>query len=508
MKIKPIGIDLGTTFSVTATINSNGNPEIILNDEGERITPSVVYFESESSLVVGTSALEQIVTNPANVVRCIKREMGNNEYFFEAFGRKHSAVDISSYILKKLINDVSKFHPGSDVKQVVITVPAYFDEIRRKATMDAAKKAGLTVLRIINEPTAAALAYANQGHITGKTLIYDFGGGTFDVSVVDIKSQTEINVLSSEGDHQLGGYDIDLLIANYFAKKYSENFMSDKIVGARVNTISGCEHVKKVLSKTVKASKKLDSGTEQLLCELTRETLEDLIKELITRTEMLIESAIIQAALSFESIDNVILVGGSTRIPAVKKMLQTKFNKEPISSLSPDEAVALGAAIQAGLLVANKGNADLTPTAIKSLNRTKLSDVTAHSFGTLIVDEFTKTLRNDILIPKNTPLPASCTKEYYTNVDNQTSLECNITQGEDEDPTYVNLIKKELMTLPNGRRKGSPVHVTYIYDANGRMSCNFLDVGSGVAKVVSLDFNRKEEASNFNDTDFDDFEIK
>ncbi len=512
MKAPAIGIDLGTTYSALAAINPAGKPEIVPNKEGERITASAVYFQPGGSVLVGQLAVDAAQGDPGRVVRWIKRKMGDAAWSFSVDGEDYSPVDISALILKKVRQDAEAVL--GQIRHAVVTVPAYFDETRRKATMDAAAKAGLELLRIINEPTAAALAYAADGRVRGTVLIYDFGGGTFDVSIVNIESAESVSVLSSEGDHELGGYDLDLALAAHLDSLFKESFgvrlLDDQRPAIVHRTIAEAERAKRRLSSMMTApSIALNWGGHVLNASVDRVAFERIIKDFVVRTEMLIDNALSAAKVTPEQIDAVILVGGSTRIPMVQRLLRDKFHKDPLKHVNPDEAVALGAAIQSAVIMQGRGLLDLPGTVGEVLKRTRLQDVTNHSFGTISIGSAfgRQCLRNSIIIPKNTPIPCSKTDEFQTIVAGQTDARCQITQGEDEDPEFVNTITEGVLELPPGRPAGCTIRVTYSYDANGRMACEFLDVESGRQKRFELDVrgpqthrkSQSDERVNFDD---------
>lgn len=495
-KLPAVGIDLGTTYSAAAVLNHAGKPEIVPNADGERITASAVFFQESGPIVIGNDAINAAGGWPDRVVRWVKRQMGNESWKFEIDGSSHSAVDISSLVLRKVKKDAESVL--GPISAAVVTVPAYFDEVRRKATMDAARQAGLEVLRIINEPTAAALAYAASGTIVGKLLIYDLGGGTFDVSIVEVRSSSDVSVIASEGDHQLGGHDFDLRLADHFDSAFKGEFgmslLDDPV--ARHETIQEAERVKRTLSKLDSAPVSLRRDGRSTGLTVTRAEFERLTDDLLVRTRMLIENALDQAKLRTSDIDGVVLVGGSTRLPSVQSLLSEMFGKAPIRTVNPDEAVALGASIQAAMILAERGQSDLPATAMKELSDISLRDVTNHSYGTLILDDVGGVMlqQNSILIPKNTPIPCSETRTYYTVVEGQTALQCEITQGEDLDPEFVNVLAAENMELPPGRPVSQEIEVTFAYDANARMSCEFHDVESGRRKHFDLDMKDDEMA--------------
>jgi len=513
MQLAPIGIDLGTTNSAIAVINATGRPEIIPNEEGNRTTPSAIYLDDEGEIIVGSSALAAIGFDSDKVILRAKRHMGDPSWSVKAQGRSFSAIDASALILAKVKRDAEA--TVGPIQYAVITVPAYFDEIRRKATMDAAKEAGIETLRIINEPTAAAVAYAGAVGKTGRIIVYDFGGGTFDVSIVDIKGPNDVEVLASEGDHDLGGSDLDDALAKHYAEELrAQGNVVTENTPDWLALVAGAERDKKALSKLKKIKARVQWGTTLLNIDLTRETFDELIRDYIIRTQMLVENALRSASLTTSDIDDVLLVGGSTRLPAVAIMLQKMFGRDPVAPVNVDEAVALGAAIQAGVIMAKRGLIDDSP-AVETLKRFAIKDVASHSYGTFAVENHhgTPKLRNSIIIAKNSRIPATVTKTYYTMSRGQEAIECVVTQGEDSDPEFVNVIKKEDLRLPTDLPDSSPIEITYSYDANMRMKCTFVEKSSGLQKEFILDATASAATSDDSSTaspdesaeaDFDD----
>ena len=514
-----IGIDLGTTFSAVAHLNPSGKAEIVPNSHGERVTASAVYFQSSGPVLVGAHAAAAAQGFPDRVVQWVKREMGDPAWAFRVDGSSYDAPTISAMILRKVKQDSEVVLGG--YRHAVITVPAYFDEVRRKATMDAGKLAGIEVLAIINEPTAAALAYSASGQVRGRVLVYDFGGGTFDVSIVDIESEQSVKVVTSVGDHRLGGHDLDEALASHldelFQREHGTPLIEDP--ASRAQALAKAETAKRTLSAMPVASPiELLRGTHAMSASLDRKTFEELTREYLVRTELLVEEALDEASSRPADIDAVLLVGGSTRVPAVRQLLERMFGKAPLRGINPDEAVALGAAIHAGKLLTERGLSDLPKDSREALKRMRLQDVTSHPYGTLSIDSAfgVETLRNTVMIPKNSPIPASQRKSFYTIHDNQAELRCTITQGEDPDPDFVNLIAEQVMNLPPNRPAGREVAVTFSYDANQRMSCDFLDVESGRSEHFDLDMARFEKdklganslETSFDDIDFDDLNIE
>jgi molecular chaperone DnaK len=496
---KPIGIDLGTTFSALAVLNSIGKPEIVPNAEGERITPSAIYFDEEDSQVirVGIEALNSRYLCPDRAVRWIKRHMGETSWRKKIDNRDWTAVELSSLILKKLKQDASLIH--GDIKDVVISVPAHFDESRRKATMDAGAMAGLNVIGIVNEPVAAALHYATTRNISGRVLVYDLGGGTFDVTIIQVRNQ-QIDIICSQGDHQLGGIDFDRKILEMFEQAYKQEFKQDLIATEedRAKYEDEAEDVKKTLSRRNSAKKVLYGKAGTLKLELTREMFENAIGSLIGRTEMLLEVALEEAGLTPADIDNVLLVGGSTRIPLVQERLTKMFGSPPEVAVNVDEAVALGAAVHAGLTMLRDNPKEVPAGMAAGLQDVKLKDVCNHSYGTLCArrekDAEKQSIENYIILKKNTPLPCDMTQMFYTVAEGQRELQVTITQGEDTSPDYVNKIAVEKFELPEGRKAGCPVKVTYSYDLNQRMHCRFEDIQSG--RVIEVEFALEDDAAD------------
>jgi len=477
------GIDLGTTFSALAALNAIGRPEIVPNSEGERITSSAVYFDEEEAGVirVGIEALNCRQLNPDRSVRWIKRHMGT-DWKKRIDEKDWTPEEISALILKKLKQDAGTEH--GPIRDVVISVPAHFDETRRKATMDAGALAGLNVIGIVNEPVAAALYYATSHNVNGRVLVYDLGGGTFDVTVLDISGQ-DIRILCSQGDHALGGIDFDRKIMDLFSEAYRKQTGSELITSEqdRARYEDEAEDVKKTLSRRRTCKKILYGPGGSVRIELKREDFEKAIEPLIARTEMLIDVALEEAKAKKEPITKVLLVGGSTRMPMVQQRLEARFGFAPETAVNVDECVALGAAIHAGLTMLAENPKALSKGIAGGLRDVRLQDVCNHSYGTICapIDESTgrHVMRNTIILKKNTPLPCEATQMFYTMSENQTELQIIITQGEDEDPDYVNKIATEVFELPPNRPANRPISVQYSYDLNQRMHCRFQDEESG-----------------------------
>lgn len=512
---KIVGIDLGTTFSSIASLNEIGKPDIFSVD-GERVIPSAVYFESNNKFHVGEIAINALSTENQSVARWIKKTMGEDFYNITndgielekpriIIGKKWLPSELSSFVLKHLANNFEKIN--GPIKGAVVTVPAYFDEKRRKATMEAANLAGLPILGIVNEPTAAAIFYSSIHDINGKNLVFDLGGGTFDITIMDVMGD-EITVICSEGDSNLGGFDFDKALFDYFKSEFkNENNVVDFTEEDNANWLLKCESVKKNLSKLSNTKFSASVGNTIFSQEIDKYKFNEITRKLVSRIEMLVELALEEANIEANDIDNVILCGGSTRIPILKDMLKRIFNMEPLEVGNVDEAVSLGAAIYAGILAVEEFPEVFTDKAKKNIDVFKVQDVCNHSYGTLAlsIDEFTSQpiIENKIIIHKNTKLPAEVMETFYTIHEGQNSIDATITQGESADRNSVNIISDGLFKLPSQRKAGSPIEVTYKYDRNQRMKCIFKDVESGKTHEVELEMKNEISSDNI----FDEFDL-
>jgi len=486
-----VGIDLGTTFSALATLNAIGKPEIIPNADGERLTPSAIFFDEENSDIirVGVEAINSRHLNAQRSIRWIKRHMGDANYRRNIDGKDWTPVELSALILKRLKEDCSL--ERGEIRDAVISVPAHFDEVRRKATMDAGTLAGLNVMGIVNEPVAAALYYATTRDVSGKVLVYDLGGGTFDVTIIDVKGH-QMDIVCSQGDHALGGVDFDQKVLEMLEQSYRNEFSAELICSDedRAKYEDDAEDIKRTLSRRSVAKKMLYGPAGNMRVEITREMFEQAISPLMARADILVEVALEEAGIEPSGIDKVLLVGGSTRIPLVRQRLERMFGSAPQTAVNVDECVALGAALHAGLTLLRE-KPDTIPAGIASgLRDINLTDVCNHSYGTICapIDKETgrRVIENRIILKKNTPLPCESTQMFYTMSEGQKELEVTITQGEDSAVEYVNKIATHKFELPPNRPAKCPIKVTYRYDVNQRMHCKFHDLQSG--RVLEVDF--------------------
>ncbi len=471
---KAVGIDLGTTNSVVAVLEG-GEPTVIANAEGSRTTPSVVAFAKDGEVLVGEVAKRQAITNPDRTIRSVKREMGTN-WSIDIDGKDYNAQEVSARTLMKLKRDAEAYL-GDTVTEAVITVPAYFDDAQRTATQEAGKVAGLEVLRIINEPTAAALAYGlEKGDEDQTILVFDLGGGTFDVSVLDIGDGV-FEVKSTSGDTSLGGDDWDERVITWLVESFTNDhgvdLSKDNMAMQRLK--EAAEKAKIELSSSQSTQINLpfvtatDAGPLHMDYALSRSKFQELTSDLLERCRKPFEQAIKDAGLSMSEIEHVILVGGSTRMPAVTELVQTMTGKEPNKSVNPDEVVAVGAAVQAGVL---RGE-------VKDI---LLLDVTPLSLGIE-----TKGGVMTKMIERNTTIPTRRTEVYTTAEDNQPSVEIHVLQGEREMSQFNKTLGKfQLVDIPPAPRGVPQIEVTFDIDANGIVHVSAKDRATGKEQSITI----------------------
>ena len=484
---KIIGIDLGTTNSCVAVMEG-GKPTVIANQEGARTTPSVVAFTKNGERLVGEPAKRQAVTNADNTISSIKRDMGT-DHGRTIDGKKYSPQQISAMILQKLKADAENYL-GEPVTEAVITVPAYFNDAQRQATKDAGKIAGLDVKRIINEPTAAALAYGLDNEKEQKIMVYDLGGGTFDVSIIEIGDGV-IEVLSTNGDTHLGGDDFDQKIIDWMLAEFKNqegiDLSGDKMAMQRLK--EAAEKAKKELSSATTTNINLPfitataEGPKHFDMNLTRAKFEELVHDLIERTAIPVQNAMKDAGLNYNDIAKVLLVGGSTRVPAVQEKVKQLTGKEPNKSLNPDECVALGASIQGGKLAGDAGAGDILLLDVTPLS---LSIETMGGIATRLIE-------------RNTTIPTKKSQVFSTAADNQTAVDINVLQGERQfAKDNKSLGQFRLDGIPPAMRGVPQIEVTFDIDANGIVNVSAKDLGTGKEQHITI-----TAGSNMSDAEID-----
>ncbi len=467
-KAPAVGIDLGTTYSVIAYVNEVGRPETVPNAEGDLLTPSVVLFDGDE-VIVGKEAAKAKATELQNVADCPKRQVGSRVYDKSFGGRKYPPEALQGWILNKLRCD-SRRKVG-EFTQAVVTVPAYFDEVRRKSTQEAGYIAGLQVQDIINEPTAAAIAYGYQegwigsdGNVdqTTRLLVYDLGGGTFDVTIMEVRGN-HFNTIATDGDMRLGGRDWDQKLIDHVARKFSDEYGVDPREDQHSlgKLLRDCKAAKETLSVRRQAEVECHCNGSTLKVPVSSTEFRQMTMDLLDRSEFTVRETLKASQLAFSEIDRVLLVGGSTRMPAVREMLKSLTGREPDTSLSPDEAVAHGAAIRSALLHGNHSS---------SFRAAKITNVNSHSLGVVANEVETGIAQVAIIIPRNTPLPVVSRRLFKTHKLDQESFLVQVVEGESTQPKECSLIGRcSIWDLPEELPIGTPVEVRFMYEENGRL---------------------------------------
>jgi molecular chaperone DnaK len=469
-KVKPVGIDLGTTNSCVAWVDRSGRTDLVRNAEGELLTPSVVLFD-DTEVVVGKEARNAAIVHPDHVAQWVKRDMGLPAYSHAIRGEYLPPEVIQACILRKLRADLAEAL-GPEVK-VVITVPAYFDEPRRKATADAGEMAGLTVLDIVNEPTAAALAFGEvHGYLspTGgaaepmTVLVYDLGGGTFDVTLLRLEPG-KVRTLATDGDVRLGGHDWDMRLVDHAAERFktSQGVDPRQDPAALARLYDEVVEAKHSLSARGRTTIRVDCAGRSDELRVTRDEFEELTADLLERTAHTTRQLLAAAKLDWKQVSRLLLVGGATRMPMVQRMLREMSGMAPDHTVNPDEAVARGAALYAGHLLAEQAEAGPGSSF-------EVTNVNSHSLGVEGIELGTLRKTNVVLIPRNTPLPARFTERFITKTENQRSIVVQVLEGESSSPEECTPIGRTVIRdLPPGLPQGWPIEVSFEYGANGRL---------------------------------------
>lgn len=500
-----VGIDLGTTYSAVAKVSASGKPEILINRDGENVTPSVVFFEDDGHALVGTMAARSAVAAPERVCQFVKRSMGDANWRFRPPGKRSRpwrAEEISALILRKLAED-AEAALGANIRDAVITVPAYFDDAARQATIDAGTIAGLNVRRVLNEPTAAALAYGLSTDTREPTIVivYDLGGGTFDVTAMHLRNGN-FTVLATHGDRNLGGYDFDNvlmeLIDDRLRREHGISMREDSPFPAQ-QLRERTDLAKRTLTSAAQAQITLSHDSRSAMVTVSRAEFDVATAPLMSRTRDLVEVVLDDAGLTWGEVDRILLAGGSTRMPMVRAMIESTSGIRADTSQNPDEVVALGAAIQAHLLDVEEaerpsrmrrvfgGPQTPLPALLPDGRNPTVRDVTSHGLGVVVrdtdaartsaqiqADEWPQ--KNSVIIPANNTIPATSSGVYYTVDDYQRSIRWQVTQGDDHDLAYVRIVGEASVPVPPGYLRHSAFQCTYAYDANQTIHAEVVDM--------------------------------
>lgn len=493
-KSRAVGIDLGTTYSAVAWLQESGKSAMIANSDGDFLTPSVVLFD-DREMIIGKEAKKLGPLKPTRFAECVKRDMGSPVYSRPICGDYMPPEVIQAWVLKKLKADIVRTL-GPDFR-AVITVPAFFDEPRRKATADAGNMAALPVLDVVNEPTAAALAFGEElGYLTStgdvkkplKVLVYDLGGGTFDVTILDMRPG-DLRTLATDGDVRLGGRDWDQRLADHVAGAFIQEHREDPRTNpaSLQRLMNEVEEAKRTLSARQNATVRVDHAGSTTTIKLSREQFEQLTADLLERTAYTTRQVLAVAGLTWADINRVLLVGGATRMPMVARMLQELSGLAPDRNVHPDEAVARGAAVYAGYLLATQPGSSVLPAFT-------VTNINSHSLGIEGIESGTSRKRNVIVIPRNTPLPAKVKERFVTKTENQRSIVVQVLEGESSTPSECTAIgRTSLRDLPLGLPAGWPVEITYEYETNGRLKVSA--VVPGANREVTLQLEREGSLS-------------
>lgn len=497
-----VGIDLGTTNSAIA-VAKNGEAQVIKNVESQDTTPSVVFFAGvddggNDEYLVGSQAKNAAATSPKDVIQFIKRQMGNEKFSYESpSGKTYTPEMVSALILKKLCMDAELYLGEGTIKDVVITVPAYFDDARRTATKQAGEIAGLNVLRVINEPTAAAISFGIDTSENGKVLVYDLGGGTFDVTLMDIDGGS-FDVLATNGSHELGGINFDQKIVDLILKDlesqgceidYEDDMFTAEIrekaelAKIQLTNVAQVNHIKFTINE-----KNYD-------LKISRESFEEASKPLLDQTGLILEEVLNTQKLTWDQIDHLLMVGGSTKMPMVKKMLEGVSGKTLTRTVNPDLVVAMGAALFASTLtVGDAASAESGAEDGAIPGGITVSDVTSQSLGVIALNEFNNEY-NSVIIPHDTKIPAKKSGTYSTVRDNQTAIDVRVTEGNDKELEFVKVVGSSTLTLP-AYPKGSPVEIIYAYDIDQTIFIEVIDLVTNQS-LGTFDIDR---SSNLDET--------
>lgn len=507
-----VGVDLGTTFSTVAQLNQEGEPVALPNEDDEVETASMLLLTEKGHVIVGPNRSRAAMEDPERVVQWIKRCMGATDYSRVFDGHAITPEFLSALILKKLRQDAER-HLKASVTNAVITVPYYFNDQRRKATEDAGRIAGFNVIDIINEPTAATLTYAwHRGELGAsakfdkphRAMIYDLGGGTFDVTVVEY-TPTHFRVLATDGDVELGGVDWNNRLVDYVSDQFKERFGEDPRESAQTVQIlhNDCDTAKIDLSSKFETKITCRHNGKAITVAITRDLFEQLTADLLERTATTLELVIEQAKITFNDLDAIVLVGGSTLMPSVRRTIRTITGREPYTELDPYTSVAKGAAIHAAILeVQNRhGGSELAEKVRRMLAAVKQENVNSHALGIVVKNRRTGDFINHVMIPKNTRLPAEARQTFVTNRHGQERVTVRVVQGDAPDPAACAIVGECRITdLPKDLPQGSPVEVIYSFDISGRIRVRAID--KTCSKEASTEIDRR---GGLKDKDIDAF---